>query len=134
MNRFFRTSSRIIAVYLALLFIKIGLSVNFNDDQLVSNIFGLVFLGAVLGGIIFLLVKVTGELPSPALNRKFRVFFPALAISLTLVGIPLLLYGIILIFVFEKDFLWAVCTLGVSTIMILFAGMSLMAFSKKRAK
>jgi hypothetical protein len=123
------TSSRLIAGYLVLFFVWIVLKINFNED-LAGNIFGSVFLGAVLGGVVFLLVTVTKGLLSDTHNRRMDVFLKVLATLLFIIGLPLLGYGIVQVFVTQNDFLWGLLTLCASAIMILYAILALVAFRK----
>ncbi|NUM82399.1 hypothetical protein HUU42_16515 [bacterium] len=99
-----------------------------------SDMFALVFLASVLGAIIFLLVKITNELPAPSANRKIRVFSNALIIVMVIIGVPLLVYGISLVFILDNDFLWGLLTLAASGLMIVFAVLTKIVFSRKKAK
>ena len=130
MKTFPRGLSRFIILYLALFFVKIVLNINFNDENLASNIFGVIFLAGVLGGIVFLLLKVSGDLPAPSNYRTLKVFTSALAVLLTILAVSLLLYSMILIFALEKDFLWGLFTLVAGVIMIVYAVMSLILRSR----
>ena len=123
------TSSRFIILYLVLFFIWIVLKINFNED-LAGNIFGTVFLGAMLGGLAFLLITVTKGLLSDTHNRRMDVFLKALAVLLFIMGLPLLGYGIAQVFVFQNEFLWGLLTLCASVIMILYAILSLVIYRK----
>lgn len=129
MNSFILTSSRLIAGYLVLFFIWIVLKINFNED-LAGNIFGTVFLGAMLGGVVFLLITVTKGLLSDTYDRRMDVFLKMLVILLFIIGLPLLGYGIVQVFVTQNEFLWGFVTLCASLIMILFAILSLVVFRR----
>lgn len=129
MNSFILTSSRLIAAYLVLFFIWLVSKINFNED-LAGNIFGTIFLGAVIGGVVFLLITVTKGLLSDTHDRRMDVFLKALAILLFIMGLPLLGYGIAQVFVFQNEFLWGLLTLCASAIMILYAILALVAFRK----
>ena len=123
------TSSRLILFYLVLFFIWIVLKINFNED-LAGNIFGTVFLGAMLGGLAFLLITVTKGLLSDTHNRRMDVFLKALAVLLFIMGLPLLGYGIAQVFVFQNEFLWGLFTFCASMIMILYAILSLVLYRR----
>jgi hypothetical protein len=115
---------------LVLFFVKIVLIINFNDENLASNIYGVIFLAGVLGGIVFLLLKVSGDLPAPSDYRKLKVFTNVLAVLLMILAIPLVLYSIVIVFTLEKDFLWGLFTLAAGVIMIVFAVMLLILRSR----
>ena len=129
MNKFLHTSSRLIIIYLVLFFIWIVLKINFNED-LAGNIFGTVFLGAVLGGVAFLLITVTKGLISDTHDRRMNVFLKALAVLLFILGLPLLGYGTVQVFVTQNEFLWGLLTFSASVIMMLFAILSLVVYRK----
>lgn len=129
MNKFLHTSSRLIIIYLVLFFIWIVLKINFNED-LAGNIFGTVFLGAVLGGVAFLLITVTKGLISDTHDRRMNVFLKALSVLLFILGLPLLGYGTVQVFVTQNEFLWGLLTFSASVIMMLFAILSLVVYRK----
>ena len=128
-SSFMLTSSRLIIIYLVLFFIWIVLKINFNED-LAGNIFGTVFLGSMVGGVVFLLITVTQGLLSDTRNRRMGVFLKVLAILLFIMGLPLLGYGIVQVFVTQNEFLWGLLTLCASVIMILYAILSLVIYRK----
>ncbi|MBL7961564.1 hypothetical protein JNL27_15125 [bacterium] len=105
------------------------MKINFNED-LAGNIFGTVFLGAVLGGVAFLLITVTKGLISDTHDRRMNVFLKALSVLLFILGLPLLGYGTVQVFVTQNEFLWGLLTFSASVIMMLFAILSLVVYRK----
>ncbi len=129
LNEFLRISSKLVAMYLTLLFIKIVLNIDYTGENLVSNIFGTVFLAATMGGVIFLLFFVTKE-PSPSASyRQMKVLSRVLAVLLIMTSVLLLLYGSSLVFLLQKDFLWGFLTIGAGLLTLLFS--VLLLFSRR---